>query len=569
MPLKERIAAVYNFSLAPREPVPLIRGWNRLEGRPRNADFERSLRAEVRDPLWFLTRQWQYGEFEGEDAGSPIDARVAYTTAPLDGFTAGAVREPYDSGTPLEVTVAREATPFDLTLHMQAAGVLERLLRARKVDKYLKDYVARFPLVETAVAGADSGDAAALFAAGKDFLFETEAVLGAVRDGSHAGIVSGFLGIVPVEAAALDAAGADLADWFDRTYGGPRTALPTWRADRLGYAFACSASGAGMDFVAEEFRGGPLDWYAFDVNRAEPPAGDGGPAPVALSFLPASIQFAGMPSPRYWEIENSRTEFGHLDIHTNDLAKLVLAEFMLIYSNDWCLLPLELEVGSFTRVQGILVTDVFGDQTLVRAADRGRDEDWQRWSMFRMNGDDVAGPGLLLAPALTATITAPAMEEVHFLRDEMANMVWAVERRVMSRLGEAFDLSVAAPPGAAAPATTAPARYQLGTGVPPNWRPFIPAHLPGSTRGIRLQRARLPEQPLETAGAILRVPGPYFLAEEEVPRAGRIVDRAFKRARWIDGTTFLWIGRRSTTGRGEGSSGLVFDQVVETPQDVK
>jgi len=32
-----------------------VRGWNRLEGRPRSADFERSLRAEVRDPLWFLT----------------------------------------------------------------------------------------------------------------------------------------------------------------------------------------------------------------------------------------------------------------------------------------------------------------------------------------------------------------------------------------------------------------------------------------------------------------------------------------------------------------------------------
>jgi hypothetical protein len=568
MPLNTLIAAVYNYSLAPRDPVPIIRGWNRLEGRPRRADFERSLRAEVRDPLWFLTRQWQYGEFEGEDAGSPIDACVAYTTAPLDGFAVGSITEPYDPGTPLEVTVAREAVPFDLTLHMQAARVFERLLRARGMATRLKDYVARFPLVyAAAVAGTDTDDAAALFDAGKAFLFDAEAVIGAVRDGSHAGIVSGFPGITTTQITALDESGADLVDWFERTYGGPRTAPSAWRAHRLGYAFACSASGAGMDFVAEEFRGGPLDWYAFDANRTETPGDE--PAAVALSFLPTSIQFAGMPSPRYWEIENSRTEFGHLDIHTNDLAKLVLAEFMLIYSNDWCLLPLELGVGSFTRVQGVLVTDVFGDQTIVRAADRGRDEDWQRWSMFRMNGDDVADPGLLLAPALTATVTAPVMEEVHFLRDEMANMVWAVERRVMSRLGDAVDPSVVARPGVAAPATTAPTRYQLGTDVPPNWRPFIPTHLPGSTRSIRLQRARLPEQPLQTVGVILRVASPYFLAEEEVPRAGRIVDRAFKRARWIDGTTFLWIGRRSTTGRGEGSSGLMFDQIVETPPHVK
>ena len=79
MPLNPRVANVYSVTLSPRDPVPLIRGWNRLEGRPRSADFERSLRAEVRDPVWFLTRQWQFGEFEGEDAGSPIDARFAPT----------------------------------------------------------------------------------------------------------------------------------------------------------------------------------------------------------------------------------------------------------------------------------------------------------------------------------------------------------------------------------------------------------------------------------------------------------------------------------------------------------
>lgn len=567
MPFNASIAAVFNYTLAPREPVPIIRGWNRLEGRPRHADFERSLRAEIRDPLWFLTRQWQYGEFEGEDAGSPIDARVAYVTARLDGFSAGSFSEPYHPETPLEVTVSREDTPFDLTLQMEAASILERLLRQSHLQARLKDYVAHFKLAfASAVDGADTLEAAALFEAGKSFLFDAKLLIAAVRDGSHTAVVSTFPGISAADVSALDAAAAGLVAWFERTYGVPRTSPPTWRPDRLSYEFSCSASGAGVDFVAPEFRGGSLDWHSFDASRRN--AVPDLPA-KALSFLPSSIQFAGMPSPRYWEIENSKTEFGHLDIHTNDMAKLILAEFMLIYSNDWCLFPLELEVGSFTRVQGVLVTDVFGDQTIVRAADRGSDEDWQRWSMYRTTGDDVAGPGLLLAPALTATVTAPLMEEVQFLRDEMANMVWAVERRVMSRLGEPLDPSIAAPPDIPAPLSAALSLYRLGTDVPLNWRPFIPTHLPGSNRAIRLQRARLPDQPLETAGVILRVPGTYFLAEEEVPRAGRIVSRAFKRARWIDGSTFLWIGRRSTTGRGEGSSGLVFDQITEVPPVTK
>jgi len=36
---------------------PAITLWNRLEGRARREDFDRSLRAEIRDPLWMLTRQ--------------------------------------------------------------------------------------------------------------------------------------------------------------------------------------------------------------------------------------------------------------------------------------------------------------------------------------------------------------------------------------------------------------------------------------------------------------------------------------------------------------------------------
>jgi hypothetical protein len=283
-----------------------------------------------------------------------------------------------------------------------------------------------------------------------------------------------------------------------------------------------------------------------------------------LSFLPTAIRFGGMPNSRHWEMEDGKTDFGRLDVETNDVAKLLLAEFMLLYSNDWCLLPLELRVGSFTRITGLLVTDVFGDQTLIRAAGRGADSNWQRWSMYRLQGDSFDRMGLLLAPALTASVESLPIERVEFLRDEMANYVWAIEQRVASKLGEPLDPELAAGTSAATEsATGVGARYTLGTTVPANWRPFVPTHVPGSARSIRLQRARLPGQSPEPLGEILRVVAPYFIAEEEVPRAGRIVTRAFQRARWTNGATFLWIGRKSPVGRGEGSSGLVFDQIDE------
>ena len=68
---------------------PGITLWNRLEGRPRATNFERALRAEVRDPLWMLCRQWQVGEFQGDDAGSPVEARVQLATTRLRRYQPG------------------------------------------------------------------------------------------------------------------------------------------------------------------------------------------------------------------------------------------------------------------------------------------------------------------------------------------------------------------------------------------------------------------------------------------------------------------------------------------------
>src|SRR5215207_7058567 len=99
---------------------PAVTLWNRLEGRARKEDFDRSLRAEIRDPLWMLTRQWQLGEFNGEDAGSAAKARVQVNTGRIDRFavksenreaTGGEEWLPavgYDTGLPLEVQVERE-----------------------------------------------------------------------------------------------------------------------------------------------------------------------------------------------------------------------------------------------------------------------------------------------------------------------------------------------------------------------------------------------------------------------------------------------------------------------------
>jgi hypothetical protein len=85
---------------------------------------------------------------------------------------------------------------------------------------------------------------------------------------------------------------------------------------------------------------------------------------------------------------------------------------------------------------------------------------------------------------------------------------------------------------------------------------------------IRLRRGSLPrtesesiEDVFEPQGLILDPGRELLLHDEEVPREGARVTRSYQYARWSDGSTHLWIGRRKQPGRGEGSSGLRFDIV--------
>jgi hypothetical protein len=237
------------------------------------------------------------------------------------------------------------------------------------------------------------------------------------------------------------------------------------------------------------------------------------------------------------------------------------------------------------------VTDVFGVRTFIRAAGIDQGMDWQQWSMYGLsarNGRGAVDDRLLLAPAVAKAQEGDPLEKVIFARDEMTNMVWGVEERIPGALGSGVDgferatalsayfLQRVAPSGVLPEASDATIQYVLGTTVPENWIPFIATHKPGSQRLIRLQRAAMPrltdaipDSRVEPRGAVLRVGldsvqvrQPYFLHQEEVPRAGAIVTRAFQRARWFDGKVFTWIGRTKETGRGQGASGLEFDRVT-------
>src|SRR2546430_16239277 len=106
MPPQIHIPPATKTIFANRPPIPSFITWNRLEGRPRSHDFDRSLRAEVRDALWMLCRQWQLGEFKGEDAGSAVLAKTQVSISRVDRFAGpGSPTLAYDGRLPLEALI--------------------------------------------------------------------------------------------------------------------------------------------------------------------------------------------------------------------------------------------------------------------------------------------------------------------------------------------------------------------------------------------------------------------------------------------------------------------------------
>ncbi|WP_328958551.1 hypothetical protein [Kitasatospora purpeofusca] len=329
-----------------------------------------------------------------------------------------------------------------------------------------------------------------------------------------------------------------------------------------------------------------------------------------------------MPLPRWWAVEDGRTNFAAVRPDSTDLARLVFLEFALVYSNDWFQLPCDLPTGTVASIRGLAVTDVFGRKLWITPAGAGDDADWQRWSMFTLDtiGDASvpADTDLLLPPSVPKVAEGPVLEEVVLVRDESANMVWGVEQTVRLPTGEprrgsevaaeilahrlalhppavpppaaapAHRLALhppAVPPPAAAPAhrlalhppavpppAAAPVRYEAMNTVPENWIPFVPVHVPGQNRQIRLQRAAMlgvvDGEPVPARTALLREGfdqgRAYFVHEEEVPQTGTGITSSFNRTRWSDGRVSLWLATHRRTGRGEASSGLAFDFLEDT-----
>ena len=531
----------------------------RLEGRTTTENLEPGTQARIADPLWMLSRQWQVGEFQGEDAATPVAAQLDLETTPITSLRnepGGAVAaKPVALGSADTAEVLAEAQDaqagagqyalradaglrFLAMLAEAGLGTLAGAVRAAFPLPPSNESVAvelgpteRRRVTELAALAPDGGALAAALRA--------DATLAAKLPGATA-------------AQRTQLAAAATA-WLALPEGGvaPTLGGSGWSESRMEYGLSVAASGPSGEgeivMRAGEYPGGRLDWDAFDISARGPH----GLAAAALKTrtvvrIPSPLRYAGMPADRWWEFEDGEVDFGSVQATPADLQRMMVAGYAVNYSCDWHVVPITLRSGQLARVRSMQVADSFGMRQPIApmAVLDGKSDASRPWRLFELSGDPgpAAGraPWLLLAPALPDAIEGPAIEEVEFVRDEASNLVWAVERRVEGPLGEAVDRVLAWKADRGPTRATLPPlaegqwRYQVAPPMPAYLVPLLPER--GSDAQVRLRRGRI-HQGLDaqghalTSGAVGRIlnPGGPTVAlrifEDEVPASGVQVRR--------------------------------------------
>ena len=569
-----------------------------------------SLSARLFDPLWLMARQWQMGEYQGEDAGMPVLARVRSQTTMLSRIHLGELpantnmqaAEYNPLQMPLEVMVERQrmrpAGPDEarmLRLSVEAGLHFLLMLDQQPLTRnYRSAFIARFELQRP--------DQSVLAKADEETRRFVETMVGRAPDarrlaellrtgGVEQLIADTALQLVAVDHAEVRQTATRWLEWYDALFSEPvKESDDAWSPSRMEYAVTVAGQLSEDRFdqrplTASEFFDGHLDWSSFDLDL-EVNLGterDHKFSVITETTVPAPVVFRGAPAPRYWELEDARIEYGLMPVGPTDLAQLMMIEYASSYGNDWFVVPLTLPVGSLTAINSLVVTDSFGVRSLLRPiGDRALPA--ANWSMFQLA--HIRRPGnepfmkpapnlFFLPPALGRSLQSPPVEDVLFMRDEMANVAWAIERSLESPVEQPVPRTDTMPPadsaadtGGAAPDDAVP-RYLLSTTVPKYWIPLLPVqlHEPPDKVVSRLRRGAVLQpdgsQEIHKAeGRILNKEPHLIMFDEEVPREGVHVARHYQFARWIDGSTWVWMALRKTVGRGEGSSGTSSSNII-------
>ena len=395
-----------------------------VEPRIRKDDLTLALSMKVFDPLWMLSRQWQMGEFRGNNAGTAISVKCI-------------VKQEDCSTDPIEPVTEQMNPTIDLMVRVESAM---HYLDMRDDPKY----------GATPEEASETIDALCNKYGIKDI--EWEGNDGLILDCDDTRTAEKELNTQRISFAntfrnkAFD--GYRLyserkdnttlfnayKEWFKKQY------LPAgqndnchWNDQALNYSIDITAG--SRHFIGDRYQGGRLSWYTVDDDGSV--NGNTKPESETIASLPTLARYPGAPNKRLWQFEDHAVFMGN-STEQQTKANEMFLKFATLYSNDWMLIPLKTAIGKYITVTSIEVKDTFG---ITHIISNRVGELFTNSKNEKTNGNAKIEPGngLFFAPQLAATIEGKPVEEVELLRDEMANMVWGMEKTLSDGCGFTLD----------------------------------------------------------------------------------------------------------------------------------
>jgi hypothetical protein len=296
-----------------------------------------------------------------------------------------------------------------------------------------------------------------------------------------------------------------------------------------------------------------------------------------------------MPNARWWSFEDRAIALGEVQRPYLNFLTTILLEFGLLYSNDWYIIPVSQEIGYVRCVDFLRVMDTFGvTSTAEPVNDKTKEK--RGWEVFTLTQTNNPSDGRLLyiPNNLYHCLESEPVEKVNLFRDEMANLVWAIEEQYQEPgtgkviKGRDDENSKPAPLTPDTPhywdiqerkvVTTEDVHsdgepgtrfigpldnYHDRTQLPLNWIPYLPMQVNPDGQ-IQLRRATTIEPPRKQCKGVL-LNESIVIREEEIPRLGIALTRVVQLARGTDNVPVVWIGRRKRPDQRRASSGLRFD----------
>lgn len=509
--------------------------------------------ATVHDPVWFLCRQWQFGEHQGENASSPVLLQYKLESSEIK--TADGI----DDLTRIPAEAIVESEPDDW-------WTMGRRIRiGRIVNSKLKNQL-----------DTNSDDYRKLLFSNPPPPYE-----------QALGQLDGLLAWKMRYELSL----ADEAFGEQRPPG--HDTLPAWDSSELIYRTNNENSfRTDRDLlIIDRHLGGRLDWYTF---RAEPhPEGhaNGNSNSAVEQFavaIPTALEYPGSPNGRWWQFENAELDISTYvpdDAHT---PTAFLTDLVFSHGDDWFLFPVQAKVGNVVSVKHLWVIDSFGrsyksDDKSTASADLASTLKWpglafpDDWTIYQIDG--LKNQGLVLLNFSDLPLQSLPIEKVLFGVDEQSNLVWAVERNIDHRDVDCPIQPAETPKPTNDPLTTLDGTksreylYIPAKGITPYWHPYVMLESNGAGRKFEQQLfADFSKTPLETMprpkAEVLASPNkPHRISAAAIPSSGLEIERRWQLSRDQKGAPVLWIQKQRKALRSPPARTVMFDLMEAVSED--